>query len=71
MKKLKSDWRARLSADTRNYLMMLMQLSPTVDQFDPVEAVNLWHLEGDGQDEPTQEDTVMEEEEEEEGLVIL
>lgn len=43
MKQVKSDWRSSLKADTLSDLLLVQLSSPSISEFDPSAAVELWH----------------------------
>lgn len=43
MKRVKSDWRSRLNADTLSDLLLVQLTSPNIPDYDPGPAVEMWH----------------------------
>ena len=42
MKRVKSDWRARLNTSTLSDLMLVLLEGPSIDDFEPLRACQLW-----------------------------
>jgi hypothetical protein len=45
MKQIKSDWRSRLTSQRLTSLMMIKLRSPSIKDFNPDTAINVWHTE--------------------------
>ena len=71
MKQIKCDWRSSLGTEAINNLMTIVLLSPTIQDFEPRQAIELWLTSGLRQRRPTFMDMEVEELPSEDILVDL